>query len=51
MNIFFFFLGGKGAFVKPVPKREIYFQRSMLVRFYRGKKIGNGGCFNVKLRK
>ncbi|CAB4012578.1 Hypothetical predicted protein, partial [Paramuricea clavata] len=41
--------GGKGAFVKPVPSREIYLQRAVLVSFYKRKSIGNGGCFNVKL--
>jgi hypothetical protein len=51
MNIFFIFPGGKGAFVKPVPSREIFLQRARLVRFYKKHSIGNGGCFNVKLGK
>jgi hypothetical protein len=51
MNIFFIFPGGKGAFVKPVPRGEIFLQRIMLVRFYKKHSIGNGGCFIVKLGK
>jgi hypothetical protein len=51
MTILFIFSGGRGAFRKNVPFQEVRRQRDLLYRFYKNHRIGNGGCFKVKLGK
>ncbi|CAB4023437.1 Hypothetical predicted protein [Paramuricea clavata] len=41
--------GGAGAEIKLVPSRENSKQGGLLGAFYRKHKIGNGGCYNVRV--
>ena len=47
MNIFFIFLGGKGAKIMMVPANENSKQGGLLSAFYARHRIGTGDCYNV----
>ena len=49
MNIYTLFPGGRGAVIMLVPVSENSRQGALLAAFYRRNRIGNGGCYRVRL--